>query len=67
MTLFWGIMPHHVENLENPEKLIEKVTQWGVARGMLVPGDRVVYVTGTGVLMNTHNLLVVHEVPPIKS
>jgi pyruvate kinase len=67
MTLFWGIMPHHVENLENPEKLIEKVTQWGVARGMLVPGDRVVYVTGTGVLVNTHNLLVVHEVPPIKA
>ena len=67
MTLFWGIMPHHVENLENPEKLIERVTQWGVARGMLVPGDRVVYVTGTGVLVNTHNLLVVHEVPPIKA
>ncbi len=55
MTLFWGIMPHHVENLENPEKLIEKVTQWGVARGMLVPGDRVVYVTGTACL-STHTI-----------
>jgi hypothetical protein len=30
---------------------------------MLQPGDRVVYVTGTGMLDNTHNLLVVHQVP----
>jgi hypothetical protein len=30
---------------------------------MLSAGDRVVYVTGTGLLNNTHNLLVVNEVP----
>lgn len=63
MCLFWGIMPHKVSNLENPEALFDEVTQWGVARGMLQAGDRVVYVTGTGLLNNTHNLLVVHEVP----
>ena len=63
MCLFWGIMPHKVTNLENPEALFDEVTAWGVERGMLSPGDRVVYVTGTGVLNNTHNLLVVHEVP----
>jgi pyruvate kinase len=67
MCLFWGIMPHKVEQLDNPERLIEKVTHWGVSQGMLTTGDRVVYVTGTGVLSNTHNLLVVHEVPPIKA
>jgi pyruvate kinase len=67
MGLFWGIMPHKVQNLDNPENLINEVTQWGIARGMLTAGDRVVYVTGTGLLNNTHNLLVVHEVPPLKS
>ena len=56
-------MPHKVTNLENPEALFDEVTAWGVERGILSPGDRVVYVTGTGVLNNTHNLLVVHEVP----
>jgi pyruvate kinase len=66
MCLFWGIMPHKVNNMDNPEVLLDEVTQWGVERGMLVQGDRVVYVTGTGVLNNTHNLLVVHEVPKPK-
>ena len=63
MCLFWGIMPHRVKNLDNPEALFDEVTQWGIERGMLAPGDHVVYVTGTGLLSNTHNLLVVHEVP----
>lgn len=63
MCLFWGIMPHKVKNLDNPEGLFDEVTQWGLAHGILEPGDRVVYVTGTGLLNNTHNLLVVHEVP----
>ena len=63
MCLFWGIMPHKVDQLDNPEKLIADVTHWGKSTGMLSPGDRVVYVTGTGLLNNTHNLLVVNEVP----
>ncbi len=63
MCLFWGIMPHKVQNLDNPEQLFDEVTRWGIAEGILEPGDRVVYVTGTGLLNNTHNLLVVHEVP----
>jgi pyruvate kinase len=63
MCLFWGIMPHKVDQLDNPEQLIADVTCWGKTTGMLAPGDRVVYVTGTGLLNNTHNLLVVHEVP----
>jgi len=63
MCLFWGIMPHKVDQLDNPEKLIADVTCWGKSTGMLSAGDRVVYVTGTGLLNNTHNLLVVNEVP----
>jgi pyruvate kinase len=62
MNLFWGIMPHEVENLDNPQSLFEEVSRWGQAQGFLSLGDHVVYVTGTGVMDNAHNLLVVHQV-----
>lgn len=63
MCLFWGIMPHLVQNIDNPAALFEEVSKWGCDQGLLSPGDRVVYVTGTGVIDHTHNLLVVHQVP----
>ena len=63
MCLFWGIVPHSIHNIDNPSLLIEEVISWGRAEDILAPGDRVVFVTGTGVLDNTHNLLVVNEVP----
>lgn len=62
MCLFWGIVPHRIHNLDDPALLIDEVTNWGRAEGILAVGDRVVFVTGTGILNNTHNLLVVHEV-----
>ncbi|MEZ6133378.1 MAG: pyruvate kinase [Pirellulaceae bacterium] len=62
MCLFWGIMPHRVESMDDPQLLFEEVTQWGRKHELLAAGDRVVFVTGTGVISNTHNLLVVHEV-----
>lgn len=62
MCLFWGIMPHEIENFDDPEKLIRDVTEWGKSRGMLQVGDRVVFVTGTGVMATAHNFLVVHEI-----
>ena len=58
-----GHVDDKVKNLDNPEALFNEVTDWAVGNGMLVAGDRVVYVTGTGLINNTHNLLVVHEVP----
>jgi pyruvate kinase len=63
MCLFWGIVPHKIANIDNPTLLIEEVIDWGRAEGILEVGDRVVFVTGTGVIDNSHNLLVVHEVP----
>ena len=63
MCLFWGIMPHLVQNIDNPAALFDEVSKWGCDQGLLSPGDRVVYVTGTGVIDHTHNLLVVHQVP----
>ena len=62
MSIFWGIMPMWIQNLDNPQELFEEVSRWGKDRGLLQTGDRVVFVTGTGVIDNTHNLLVVHNV-----
>ena len=62
MGIFWGIMPMAVQNLDNPQELFEEVSRWGKDRGLLKTGDRVVFVTGTGVIDNTHNLLVVHSI-----
>lgn len=62
MGIFWGIMPLAVQNLDNPQELFEEVSRWGKERGLLKAGDHVVFVTGTGVMDKTHNLLVVHEI-----
>jgi pyruvate kinase len=62
MCLFWGIMPHRVESMDDPQRLFDDVSRWGKQHQMLDAGDRVVFVTGTGLMSNTHNLLVVHEV-----
>jgi pyruvate kinase len=62
MNLFWGIMPHAVQNLDNPQLLFDEVARWGLHKGFLASGDYIVFVTGTGVMDNTHNLLVVHRV-----
>ncbi|MEO8271457.1 MAG: pyruvate kinase, partial [Aureliella sp.] len=63
MCLFWGIVPYRIAHIDSPQKLIEEVISWGREHKVLSIGDRVVFVTGTGVIDNTHNLLVVHEVP----
>lgn len=63
MCLFWGIMPHQVPHLDSPENLVADVTKWGKSTGVLTAGDRVVFVTGTGLLNQTHNLVFVNEVP----
>lgn len=61
MCLFWGIMPHYVETVD-PQVLFEVVSQWGRERKMIEVGDNVVFVTGTGIVDNTHNQVVVHSV-----
>jgi pyruvate kinase len=62
MALFWGIMPHEVDHMDDPHDLIEDVISWGKSQGYLHAGDHVVFVTGTGVIDNAHNFLVVHQV-----
>lgn len=62
MCLFWGIVPLWVESMENLQSLIEVVTQWGQEGGILTKGDRVVFVSGSGIFDKTHNLLLVHQI-----
>ncbi|QDS86716.1 Pyruvate kinase [Rosistilla ulvae] len=62
MSLFWGIKPLRVSQLDNTEQLFSEVSRWGCREGHLVAGDRLVFVTGTGVMDNAHNLVVVHKV-----
>ncbi|MEC8555580.1 MAG: pyruvate kinase [Planctomycetota bacterium] len=63
MCLFWGIMPHYIESFDDTQSLYEQVADWGKERGMLAKGDSIVLVTGTGIIDNTHNQVVVHEIP----
>ncbi|MBX3420102.1 MAG: pyruvate kinase [Pirellulaceae bacterium] len=62
MCLFWGIMPLYIESMAKPQVLIEHVIRWGKQSGLLVDGDCVVFVGGSGIYEKTHNLLVVHKV-----
>ncbi len=62
MCLYWGIMPLRVDSMSKPQALIEHVIRWGKSSGLLSKGDRIVFVSGSGVFEKTHNLLVVHEV-----
>ncbi len=62
MCLFWGIMPHFIQDIDNQQHVYERVCHWGREHDMLDLGDRMVFVTGTGIVDNTHNLVVVHEV-----
>jgi len=62
MCLFWGIMPLYVESMAKPQVLIDQVIRWGMSSGLVSTGDRVVFVSGSGIYEKTHNLLVVHQV-----
>ena len=62
MTLFWGIKPCRVRQLDDGDELFDEISRWGCHNGMVSPGDRIVFVTGNSVLHNAHNLLVVHSV-----
>ena len=62
MTLFWGIVPLPGAPVADGPKLRQFIDNWGRAEGILAIGDRVVYVTGSDVIANAHNVVVVQEV-----
>lgn len=62
MSLLWGIKPLYVEQFDDTAKLFDKICRWGCEQGFLAFGDKVVFVTGSGVMQKAHNVLVVHTV-----
>jgi pyruvate kinase len=62
MCLFWGITPLQVPQISNGVELRRFIAQWGQRDGVLHSGDRVVYVTGSEVVAQAHNVVVVYEV-----
>jgi pyruvate kinase len=62
MSLLWGIKPLYVEQFDDTAKLFDKISCWGREQGFLAVGDKVVFVTGSGVMQKAHNVLVVHTV-----
>lgn len=62
MNMFWGIKPLRVSQLDDIDKLYEEVCRWGCKNGKLSIGDRVVFVTGTGLMESAHNLVTIHKV-----
>jgi pyruvate kinase len=62
MCLLWGVTPLAGAPVHDPQGLRKFVAEWGKERGELSAGDRVVFVTGTGIVRAAHNLVVVHEV-----
>jgi len=62
VTLFWGIIPVANAPMESGPQLRTFLSEKGLREGWLEIGDRIVFVTGSEVVPQAHNLVVVHEV-----
>ena len=62
MCLFWGVTPLENVPTKDSDQLIKHIETWGRQTGNLVPGDHIVLVSGIGLVVSGHNMLVVHEV-----
>lgn len=62
MSLFWGIKPLRVTQLDDTQQLFTEVSRWALDKNLLAKGDQMVFVTGSGLPDKSHNWLVVHTV-----
>jgi pyruvate kinase len=62
MCLYWGVTPLMGVNAKDTQQVIEHVTKWGLAQGLLTRGDRIVLVAGSGLGSSGHDTAMVHEV-----
>lgn len=62
LCLLWGITPLSDAPVDNNLALMEYIDEWGKREGTLAPGDRVIHVSGTGLLDIVHDQVIVHEV-----
>ena len=62
ISMFWGITALEDAPCLYGAELRTFINEWGKQDGCLEPGDRVVMVTGSGIMTGAHNQVVVHEV-----
>ena len=62
MCLYWGITPLRGAPVMDPPSLRNFIASWGKEHDVVQAKDRVVFVTGTGLVADANNLLVVHEI-----
>jgi pyruvate kinase len=62
MCLFWGVTPVAGVSARDSYRLLHFAEQWGRREGLLSSGDRMILVSGIGLVAAGHNMLVVHEV-----
>jgi pyruvate kinase len=62
LTLFWGVTPLVGPPVNDGPQVRAFIDRWGREQGILVPGDRVLFVSGTNLYPMAKNILVVHEV-----
>lgn len=62
LTLFWGVTPLAGAPVQDGPQLRAFIDGWGRERGVIAPGDRIVFVTGTNFYPMAQNILVIHEV-----
>ena len=67
MCLYWGVIPLPGAPVDDGERLLQHVVNWGRRTGQLTTADRIILLTGTHVTDKGHNTIVVHEVERVVS
>lgn len=62
MCLYWGVTPLAGAPARDSGLILAHATTWGLEKGFLASGDRLIFVSGIGLAAAGHNMLVVHEV-----
>jgi len=62
MALYWGVTPLPTPASCDLNHMLEHVSSWGLSKGRLARGDRIVLVAGIGFGTGGHNMAMVHEV-----
>jgi len=61
MCLYWGVIPLPKAPTDDSTQLVQFIVRRGQEASLLVPGDRMVVIAGTGLHSSRHNMIFVHE------
>jgi pyruvate kinase len=62
LSLYWGVTPLAGAPVQDGPALRAFIDDWGRTQGLIVKGDRLVFLTGTNFYPMAQNILVIHEV-----